>query len=233
MPFLDKKNKNRCGNIYFWIGVIIVSLLFTLLATIPSVQKYFEIRQNIASLKVANSEHENEISLKKDKLTEIEKEFNKIAKDFLKKEKLLFPENIDTDKIAKILELYSLQYSLINPTSLFEISSISFSKQESENYTKTSVNLSIKSNKDSLKDFIFYIQNNSLPSKLINAQNTPGSLISEDVSTKNFLRENTLPIANIESIISNKDEDSKNVIPGLLNTEIQVNFFSQKSKNDQ
>jgi len=230
---LNKKNQSRCGNMYVWIGVIVVSILFTLFATIPNTQKYFEIRQSVKSLTEANNNYENEIDLKKVKLSEIEKEFNKIAKDFLKKEKLLFPENIDTDKIAKILELYSLQYSLISPNSLFEISSISFSKQESENFTKTSASISVKSNKESLKDFIFYIQNNQLPQKLLNAQNASGSLISNDVSTKNFLRENTLPIANIESIVSNTDEDGENKVSGLLNTDIQINFFSQKTKNEQ
>ncbi len=232
MSFLDKKKYAKCGNIYSWIAVLVIGLLFTALATIPSVMKFIEIQKNIKVLTENNNSLKNNLETKKTQLENIKKEFNKVAKDFLKEEKLLFPESINTDKIAKVLELYSLQYSLINNNSYFEISSISFSKQSTDNFTKTSVSLSIKSTKESLKDFIYYIQKNKLPQRLVLAQKS-NPFIAKDKSTSLFLKQNSLPIANIESIVSNKNKDKDVVIPGLLDTEMQINFFSQKTKEDE
>lgn len=229
---LNKKNQAKPSNIVLWIVVIVVSFLFTIFATIPSTNKWLDLRANINTLNEVNLNFENEISRKKKQLDTIEEDFNRIAKDFLKEEKALFPNNIDTNKIARVFELYSIQYSLIDSTSLFDLESISFSTQSSENYTKTSVNMSIISTKDSLKDFIYLIQSNQLPVKMLNAQNSSTSLLASDISTVKFLRGNILPIANIESIISSKDDEAIGDENGLMNTDIQINFFSQKATNE-
>jgi len=230
---LDKKNQTKCGNITVWIAVIVISIIFSVFATLPATSKYIDLYSNISHLEEANLEYETDITVKTKKLKSITEKFNRIAKDFLKEEKLLFPESLDVNTLAKILELYSIQYSLIDGTSLFDLNSISFSKQTSGNYTKTSVSMSIKSTKKSLQDFIYFIQNNELPKKLLNAQNSSSSILRDDFSTTNFIRRNILPIANIESIVSAKSEDESDTIQGLLNTDIQVNFFSQKLKDEQ
>ena len=88
--------------------------------------------------------------------------------------------------------------------------------------------MSISSNKDSLKDFIYFIQNNELPKKLTEADQSLSSFLQDQVAISNFIAKNPLPIANIESINSSKSDTDE-----LLNTEIQVNFFSQKTNNEQ
>jgi hypothetical protein len=227
-PLVINKPHKNCGNITTWIIIIIITLLFSAFATYPVTKKWLDLQSRKIELKEMNLNYEEELSRKTAKLDSISKEFDKIAKDFLKEEKILFPQSLNVRQIAKMLELYSLQYSLISNNSLFELNSISFSTTNSENYTKTSASLSISSSKESLKDFVYFIQKNKLPQKLIDAQNSSVSLLKNDISATQFIEDNQLPIANIESIVSTEDSET----PGLLNTEIQINFFSQKTTND-
>lgn len=229
---LKKRNNNKCGNIIVWIILIVLSVIFSLFLALPATKEWIKLRSSITKLKEENLNYENDIARKKLKLSSIEKEFNRIAKDFLKEEKLLFPESVNINNIAKVIELYSIQYSLIDENSKFELNSISFSKLEGDNYTKLSASMSITSSEKSLKDFIYFIQNNKLPEKLLSAQNSQSSILRDDISTIKFLRDNILPIANIESITSTKDEENVGSSLGMLKTDIQINFFSQKTAHE-
>ena len=219
-----EKIQKPCGNIFIWIGLIVISLGLFGFVAIPSGLKWRNLNTKITELTESNTNYENDISRKKLKLSSITNQFNKVAKDFMIEEKMLFPEDISTDKIAKILELYSIQYSLIDSNSLLTLNSISLSKSEEEENRKISANISLTCSKSTLKSFIKFIQTNQLPENLINAQNSPSSLLSNDVSTSKFLKENRLPIANIEAITSSENSEDSS----LLETDIQINFFYQK-----
>lgn len=226
---LNKKNRTQCGNPLIWGIVIFIIILFSVFFIIPSTQKWLTLRSETKLLRNSNIEDEDQILRKNEQLSSIKKDFNLIAKNYLKDELLLFPKNLNTNNVAKILELYSLQYSLIDSKSQFTLNSVSFSKQESENFVKNSANISVSSTEESLKDFIYFIQNNKLPQKLINAQKSSNPFLRGEIPTKNFLDKNKLPIANIESISSVKEDDNES----LLLTNIKINFFSQKTDNEQ
>ncbi len=239
MAFKTSDNVKNCGSPILWGVLIGVTLLLVFIFVIPKASEWLSLRKEVVELKSKITENEDILDRKKLNLSSVKREFENLAQSSMQEEYSLFPKKIDTNIIAKILELYSVQYSLISPNSTFTLNSISFSEDSDENATKTRMNVSIVCNKTSLKDFIYFIQNNDLPLSLKNAQKSSNSILKNDIPSINFLKENKLPIANIYSISFSEFTDNKTnknspdspltrTADNLMNNTLEITFFSQK-----
>ncbi len=134
---------------------------------------------------------------------------------------------ISIKNISKILELYSLQITVVEATAKdfeFSIKNLNFGNPipvEGETYSKTSVNMNFYTNENMLKEFVRFLQTGKFSQKF----EVMGENGQIDQRAYRYLQQNLLPIAQIESI--NILDEAVDDIPGKLSVGLQFNLFSQ------
>lgn len=189
----------------------------------PTTMKWQDTRTKVIALEKETALMEQALESEKTRLSEVEKKFSEEAEPFLKEEKQLYPQKIDTNKLAKILELFSLNESIVNGRNPMMITNMTFgvSDNAKTQTQATRVSLSIQSDSDSLRSFIQFLQTSKLPPSFESAKEQVPSPIN--TSEYLFLKKNLLPVALIDSIKSAPIEAGS----PILKTTIQLRFFSQ------
>ena len=204
-----------------WIILLAIVLIFDLSKVLPKTKDWIDIRKEIHSI-------DQEISVKKKtqeqesaKLNSLKIQFENEAKDFVLEESQVFPETFDPYEVSKILELFSIQHSLLSVDSLLRLERISFSgggqSKPEDNFLQSKVSLEFFCSEETLKRVIKYLQSGELPDDYQNNS----SLDARDIE---YLQAHKLPLAHIESIRINQassDTPFKKVA-------LDVSFFSQK-----
>ena len=223
---LTRKEKRR-RNPVSWVILIIFAILLLIFFVFPKLGNYFDLKNKVLSLDASVLVLEEERPSLQSRNDELKIQFDDESKPFLVREEQIFPKVIDISKIAKILEIFSLQLDLLSSdaiNSYFELDKVSFGKRtkmQNRPYTYTEVNISILTDKENLKEFIIFLQTGNLSNRFEQAKNSR-ILNSKD---HQFLKDNLLPLVNIESI--NIIEDNKSKSEGGLKVNLKVRFFSQ------
>ena len=220
---LMKKIKLSKTRLYVWSILLSIVLLVGILKIIPSGGDWISKKEKVKLLTKTTELKTKTLAAEKVNLEKKTAEFNTMAFAFLSKEKQLFPEKIDTAKISRILELYSLQASAIFNSPNFRINSLSFGatqKKKNQKYSSTSCSMSFLGSKQDLETLVEFIQDGQLPTEFEQAKDVENLL---DLKAYTYLQNNKLPLATIDSIKFTPDKDT-----GELNNSISIIFYSQK-----
>lgn len=212
------------GNIkIIWLIALAIVLAFGIFRVLPTMIRWQETREKVALLEKETSLMELELKAEKTRHEEVQKKFQEEADPFLKEEKQLYPKKIDTNKIAKILELFSLNETIVNGRNSLIITNLTFGvSNDSKTQTQsTRVSLSMESDSSSLRSFVQFLQSSDLPPSFETTKEQTRSPIN--TSEYQFLKNNLLPVVLIDSIKSAPLEAGSH----LLKTTIQLRFFSQ------
>ncbi len=118
-------------NPVMWIVLLAISLPFVYFKTYPSYIDWDTKSKEIKTFEMENSALKAENESKQETLNALQNKFNEESAEALAKEKQFYPERIDANKIAKILEIYGLQLENLDfktRDSIFSIEKLNFGK---------------------------------------------------------------------------------------------------------
>ncbi len=219
-----RRNPVPWGILCFISTIVLVALVF------PKFSDWNTKKSEISQMELEMSQLETEQKNKKLEHNNLSIEFEEKSKPYLVRESQIFPRKVDAAKVARILELYALQLEMLDTPSRdshFRLNSVGFSarkKEKNKNYTSVEAKLSFSSDKENLKELIWYLQTGELSDRFDEGKEA-GLLDTADFK---FLQDNLLPLAHIESISVTEERLSKN--PDHLKVQIKVKFFSQLAK---
>lgn len=208
-----------------WIIFGALILGFSAIKVIPMTQEWLDLRDSIKQSKTSIQVQQSETTKLTSELQDITSKFEYEAKNYVLEETQIYPENFDAYKVSKILELYSIQHSLISDDALLRIERITVGgkakKSDDAASQKTQVKIELKCSDQTLRRFVKFLQTGELPKELVNNANNKDFGVSE----MEFLSKNKLPMAHIEAIqVTDKGATSSNI----KLTSLDVTFFTQK-----
>ena len=219
----DKKT-NNIKKFIPWIIFGVLVLAFDAMKVMPMTQDWLNLRESTQKSKTTIQLEKIELNKLDKELENIETRFEYEAKNYVLEESQIYPETFDSYKISKILELFSIQHSLLSADSLLRIERISLGgkkkKSEDAQNQKTQIKLEILCSDKTLRRLIAFIQSGELPEELLNNVGNEKFGVSE----MEYLLKNKLPIAHIDSIrVNDKKEDTSNIKV----TSLDITFFTQ------
>ncbi len=239
MPPVVKKNRKQTlsrqekirRNPIPWVVVYIIciGILYFIYGDIGS---WLSKRSEIGDLEPSNAQMETRKKTVQAKKAEVETQFNDQAAEFLREEKQLFPEHIDTSRIAQIIEIYSILLQRnSSSSSVVELSSLNVgltTPAETANFDETPLNLSLTLDKVSFKKYIKFLQDGKVADELRNrviSRKNKG-----DAASIEFLENNRLPIMSIRSINMTEDRSSVDRPLQTYNVQMQVVLYSRSQQ---
>lgn len=218
----EKQDNNKLKSFIPWLLFGAVVIGFDALKVWPMTQEWQDLRASIEKSKSDILVENQEIQKLEEELQEAQTRFEYEAKDFAQEEEQVYPAEFDAYKVSKILEIFSLQHSLLDSNSILRINRLSTGgktkQDDSSRSQKTQVKLEIESSEETLRRFVTFLQSGELPVNFINNQNL-------DASDMNYLMTNKLPIAHIDSLrVIKATEEGSNIKVASLD----VTFFTQK-----
>lgn len=204
-----------------WIILLFLVLLFDIVKVLPRTNEWFSVKKEINAISRSIEERKSNQDEAKKGLDTLKMRFENEAKNYILEESQIFPEHFDAYEVSKILEIFSIQHSLLSVDSGLRLERISFSgggKGKTEDgFLQSKVNLEFLCTEETLKRVIKYLQSGELPD---NYNNNP-SLDARDID---YLRSHKLPLAHIESIrINQASSDTP-----FKKVSLDVSFFSQQ-----
>ncbi len=225
-PLSRQERKRR--NPVPWIALFIFSVLVLIGLVAPRAMEWYIKKQEVRSMESQLSLKERELETKKLEHNNLKIEFEEQSKPYLVRESQIFPKIVDTAKVAKILEIYSLQLEVLDTSdrdSRFKVESISFGarkKEKGENYTYIDSKLSFSTDKENLGEFIWFLQTGLISERFTEGKES-GIIDTADFK---FLEDNLLPLIHIDSIAVAEDRRDKS----LFNVQMKLKIFSQLAK---
>lgn len=218
-------------NPVIWIAILTFTTLWFALSLFPDIQNWQSQKAENQDLISKNEVLQKEADQLQIEANKLSINLQESAKDFSVEESQRFPDLIETDKIAKILETYTwLLNQKHGGRGGAEIQTLSFSGTkvvENQPYYQTNGNLSINITKQGLQDFIYFLKNGKYDPTLRDAlKNFGDEYFFSDLKVNfDFLDNNLLPINHITSLTINesKSEDPRKEVYKI---QMQVDFFS-------
>lgn len=199
-----------------WGGILIVTIILFFVFTLPHVSTWIEQNNDLKTLPGERNALQQEKDLLDKQLINVEKEFESLASPYLAAEEKTFPAVLDSDKISKSFEIYSLLASIADRKT-FEIKTLSFGEStynEELEANELSVSLTFTASQASAQKFIGYLQTNKLPTEILQ---------SGEFELRNFIKNNPLPIATIQNLNFEEQTDD----PSLQSVTMQLDLFGQ------
>ena len=209
------------------IVILVIALLFTAIWVWPATTTWLSQKDEIKTLETKVETLKNEVTVDQKTLDDTNAEFEKMAAPQLAEEARVFPETIDPKKVSKILELYGLQTVLLESNPYFKLKSLSFgdsTKPENGQYAKTSLNLNFTADQKTVVAFTKFLQTGELAPEFSQAKEN-GFITA---TAYNFLKENTLPLININSLNFTSEKATDSERTDLMGVQMTVSMFSQK-----
>ncbi len=190
-------------------------------------QDFINKKTEISKFETENIELEELNESLKINLDEIKVEFNREASETLAKEEQIFPEEINIKKIIKVLEIFSLILDYdVDGSNYFSLDSVTFSpptKTETDIYSSLRTNIRVIGTKQNINNFVDFLKIGEIPPN-VERKIENASDMAIDVQ---FLGQNLLPLATLDSIRITQFKSADIAISDLLSVELQVNFYSQ------
>lgn len=211
-----------------WAVLMLISLVIAGLWVVPDYLSWGSQKLKITEFVTENQTLENQIADQKKTRNQEQEKFDQLAKSTLNVEKQRFPETVNVNQVAKVLEIYMLQLNLSRKTYV-DLKTISFSnsrQSESGNFYEFPVTISLSIDENSLRRFIDFLQTG-----LYDKQLTVDTISPEnkgETAALEFLDNNLLPILHIRSInLTEEQKDGTDFPRKIFNAQIQVALFSQ------
>lgn len=225
-PKLSRMDRWRKNPIQW---VVLLTFIFSIggYYMLPMSDEWLEKTGKIKEFQSNQSELESQRDNLNIQYEEIKNKYEELANETLKREKQIFPKDMNISKIVKILELYSLILAYdVDGTNYFKLESVNFSPTSDvpdTNYRTTKANIRIIGARSNIYNFITYLESGEIP-KTVKRRIQGIADIAVDLR---FLEQNLLPLATLDSIRINEFKSSEINVSDLFAVEIQVNLFSQ------
>lgn len=204
-----------------WIILLVLVLLFDIIKVLPQTNQWLSTKKEISVISNTIQDATKEKENSEKTLDSLRVRFESEAKDYIIEESQIFPETFDAYQVSKILEIFSIQHSLLNIDSGLRLERISFAgggaAKPGEKFIQTKVNLDFLCSEETLMRVIDYLQSGKLPEDFTDNS----SLDARDID---YLRANRLPLAHIEAI---RIAQASGTSP-LKKASLDISFFSQK-----
>jgi hypothetical protein len=217
-----------------WITLIIFSG-FLFYTTLPVFSQWKEYKKQIKTLEGDSTNSiqnlEQKVVFKNNELKQVQAEFDEKSEKHRKQSMQLFPKKLDTTKIVRILELYTLGLGRTNhsydQTYGIELTNINFGTTKENKEKKrheTTVSIGLNTTLKNLKIFIEFLQRGEMDPEIaakINSEQDNKGLLDY------FENKYYLPIAHIQSIKITKNKEGRKSNNIKQQTTLQVIFFSK------
>jgi hypothetical protein len=204
-----------------WTILLILILLFDIVKVLPQTKEWLSIKKEINTISRTIEEGKTQQELSKKTLDTLKMKFENEAEEYIIEESQIFPEHFDAYEVSKILEIFSIQHSLLRVDSGLRLERISFSGggkvKPGDAFLQSKVSLEFLCTEETLKRVIKYLQSGELPDDY----NDNPSLDARDID---YLRSHRLPLAHIESIRINQASSENS----FKKVSLDVSFFSQQ-----
>ena len=225
-PKLSRSDKWK-RNPVPWIVLLLLSAGIIWKFVFNNFTDFLIKRDQIVQFSEENIKLEEKNESLKINLDEIKVDFTKEASETLAKEEQIFPEDIDIKKAIKVLEVFSLILDYdIDGSNYFSLDSVTFntpSSEEKENYSKLRANVRVVGTKQNVNNFVDFLKTGEIPPK-VEQKIKNASDMAIDIQ---FLGQNLLPLAVLDSIRITKHKSSEMDLVDLLAVELQIIFYSQ------
>lgn len=216
---------------YPWLVMIVLVGVSFFLVVYPLLQERSEKVEIIttAERKLAILGEEKEaLNLE---LQQIRSVFEKEAGETLILEQKTLPQRVSTDKIAQVLEVFSIEidnFDLVN-NSVLRLNNISFSEpmaDEELGVTYVTTNISLEASRENIPKIIQFIQGGKVPEDYMQKAESNSSIINS--ANYQFLKKHGIPIATIAQLQSNLQK-KQNQASGaeVYDVKIRANFYSE------
>lgn len=165
------------------------------------------------------------------KVGELQEEFQDKAGDRLQQERKLFPEKISNKEIVKYLEIFMLKLKNIESKEDIRLNTLSVAQNSSsdadiEGTERKQINFSVDINQEELETLIWYLQNNEIPPRMVEAKEN--GKFQNDLGDYITLEGNPLPMMLIENINKSGGGNNEDGNPDpIFNVSISGNLYHQ------
>lgn len=213
-----------------WIVILVITSVAGGFFVYPSASDWLEKTGSIKDMEDNQPKLKSEkeaLTLEKDTLSQA---FTDKAKPYIKIADQRFPVEIDSTKVAQIMEIYTILMQINNRGNQIELTSLSLSQPRNVDglpFAETMMNLNLVIDREMLEEFVAFIQTGEIGTKLENDVIESGG---GETASIEFLRMNKLPVATINSMSLNEDRSSSEEASNakeVFNTQIQVLFYSE------
>ncbi len=223
-PILNSRKHRKKKNPIPWVILLILAVALWGSMLVPKFSDWQQKQSENKSLELLVKSLQLSTEVKSQELEKKEAEFDLVSGPYLVREKQWFPQEVDTGKIVKILELYALQLENLDSMysdSKFQLTKVLFGKTQQVNkksYAATNFSVYFSCDRENLRDFIQFLQTGELSERLAIGKSR-GQIELVDYK---FLENNLLPLIQLESIQMTSDEKM-----GTINVRLRANLFSQ------
>lgn len=211
-----------------WIVLLVATFLLIALSVFPNATKWTQQKQNIAKFTTENTQLESQIDTQKKVRNQEQEKFDQLAKATLNEEAQRFPESVNANQVAKILEIYALQLNLSRKT-FVDLKTLSFSNtrpSKDGQFQEMPLSISIDIDESSLKRLINFLQTGVYDSQLTVDTISPEN--KGETAALEFLDNNLLPLMHINSINITQNEAIAAEFPRtVFSVQIQAAIFAQ------
>lgn len=210
---LSRRDKIR-RNPLPWILLLVASVSIIVFYIFPQYITWKDKKNEIDNLSKINLNLESQNESKREKMNEIEVNFNNTKEEYIDIENKIFPEKIEVYEIVRILETFSILMknleSVLLKDSHFELESLNFGKtKKTQGKSETTLRIKFSANDENIRKFVKYLQKGILPADFLKMESNTDLL---------YLEKHLLPLVNINSIKIAEEKES--------NKELQVPHFS-------
>lgn len=210
-----------------WILILGVVAFFSFFYNLPMYEQWKQKKADVSLWSPQMEELQNTNDILKRRLQEKTVEFDRKSKDLAQREIQIFPKEIDTKKIIRVLELYALTLEILDSPSRdskFLLESVAFNgTTKYQMFQAEQVRLNFTSDWENLREFITFLQTRKLSDRF-----TLGKQYGfVDQSVYAYLENNLLPMTRILDISFDEDTDKDSGLP-VLKVAMRIELFYQR-----
>lgn len=211
-----------------WLVLIFITLVAGAFLIYPNAKDWITKRGEINNMEtlIPQLESENQtLSLEKETL---EENFKEKAKPYIAIANQRFPTEIDSTKIAQIIEMYAILMQVNYRSNNFKVSALNVSTPRNVDgapYAETSVSINAIIDRVMLEEFITFLKTSRITNALENKVIASGG---GETASIEFLKLNQLPVGRINSLSLNEERSQSEAgNKEVYNAQLQVLFYSE------
>lgn len=211
-----------------WLVIIFATLVAGAFLIYPNANEWNTKRAELKNMEILIPQLESEnqaLSIEKESIDE---DFKEKAKPYIAIADQRFPTEIDTTKVAQILEMYAILMQVNYRSNTFKINALSVGAPRNVDgapFAETSVSINAIIDRVMLEEFIAFLKTSQITNDLENKVIASGG---GETASIEFLKLNQLPVGRINSLSLNEERSQSTATnKEVYNAQLQVLFYSE------
>lgn len=211
-----------------WVVVIVITLIAGAVLIWPNISDWTEKRGELKEMETLIPQLESSNQTLTNDRDLLNNTFKEKAKPYIQIADQRFPVEINTTTITQVLEMYAILMKVNYRSNDFELKSLSVARPTNVDglpFAESSVNISVKIDREMLEEFIAFLQTGEITNDLENKVLASGG---GETASIEFLKLNKLPVATINSLSLNEERSqNESANKEVYNAQLQVLFYSE------